>query len=79
MDVAVRPRNDGNVTFHMELDEKAFRQDLDQSRKGKIKVSSKGQESMVRPGGDFAIEITGPFNVPGKVKTTTVRAASQSR
>jgi len=70
METAVRPRNDGNVTFHMILDERTFRQDLDQSSG---KVSSKGQESMVRPGGDFVIEITGPFNRPGKANTTTVR------
>jgi len=67
MDVAVRARNDGHVTFFMTLDERAYRQDLDQ------KVSSKGQETMVRPTGDFVIEITGPFNLGGKSKAKPLR------
>ncbi len=60
MDVAVRPRNDGRVTFFIELDERPERQDLDQ------KVSSRGEEAMARPKGDLLIEVLGPYNLPGR-------------
>lgn len=60
LDVAVRPRNDGRVTFFLTLDERPERQDLDQS------VTSKGEEHMARPTGDLAVEITGPHNVSGR-------------
>jgi len=59
MDVAVRTRNDGHVTFFVELDERTERQDLDQ------KVTSKGQHRVVRPTGDLVFEIRGPVNVAG--------------
>jgi beta-mannosidase len=68
MDVAVRPRNDGHVTFHIELDERTHRQDLDQKR-----VSSKGQEQIVRPHGEFVVEITGPQNVAKRGRARPVR------
>lgn len=67
MDVAVRPRNDGQVTVFIELDERPERQDLDQ------KVSSRCEEDMARPKGDLLVEITGPSNVDRATKRKTVR------
>lgn len=69
MDVAVRPRNDGRVTFHVTLDERTYRQDLDQSRP----VSSKGEEEIKPPEGDLVVEVTGPFNVSTKARSQPVR------
>ncbi len=53
MDVAVRTRTDGAVTFFVELDERTERQDLDQ------KVSSKGQDRIKRPAGECERELPG--------------------
>jgi beta-mannosidase len=67
MDVAVRPRNDGQVTFHMVLDERAYHQDLDQSRMKEEAAHS------TKPTGDLVVEITGPVNVPKGVKNKPIR------
>lgn len=67
MDVAVRPRNDGQVTFHVTLDERTYHQDLDQST---VKVEA---AQSPRPTGDLVVEISGPFNVPERGKGRPVR------
>jgi len=67
MDVAVRARNDGQVTFHMTLDERAYRQDLDQSK------TKEEAAKAVKPTGNLIVEITGPFNLPKAAKNKPIR------
>lgn len=67
MDVAVRARNDGQVTFHMALDERTYRQDLDQSS-----MEDEAAKT-VRPTGNLLVEITGPFNLPKAAKNNPIR------
>ncbi len=68
MDVAVRPRNDGQATFHITIDERTYRQDLDQKQ-----VSSKGQSAIQPPEGDLLVEVFGPENTNRRVKSVKVR------
>jgi beta-mannosidase len=58
MDVAVRPRNDGQVTFFLELDERPAHQDLDQ------KAADADRPGTAAPKGELVVEVTGPFNAP---------------